>query len=521
MKNIVILICAACLFHYAAFGQNQRVVDSLNAVLEMKTGGDRYSPLYELAFEYLDKDNEKALVFIEQAEQAALLSGDSLWIVKSKRVRGQILYKLERSDECVPLFENALAIAERNNFTKEYMMISNSAGIAYMYRNRFDKALISLVRSMEMAEQEKDSAYLSTSLNNIGLIYYHLNDFRKALNFLLRCVDVRKRIANAHPFDPFINISLSYAYLKEYDKARKYLQMSTNDCGENCMDGMLMHRGFASGLIYYGLDEYQNAKAQFLVSLRMARKEKNTRVTLDNISYISKILIKEGNLRQANLYLKEAEGIINKGVPFPDQMLVVYSGFCDLYESLKNYRKLAVYQSKYIELNDSIYSNKLTSRLMTAEAEFTQRENSAKIAAQSEIILLKEDIIKRQMLLSGVVGILCLLTLAFSIFIFGSLRQKKDANALLERRIRERTSELELNREALLKAIYEKDLWISRATGLISDSVGRVEGLCSTARMEIHDPKVRLYLQKISTTQAGMANRVKSVLDAAVVVPVI
>jgi hypothetical protein len=50
--------------------QNQRVVDSLTRLLTTKVAGDRYEPLYELAFEYLDRDNRHAFQIIEEAETA-------------------------------------------------------------------------------------------------------------------------------------------------------------------------------------------------------------------------------------------------------------------------------------------------------------------------------------------------------------------------------------------------------------------------------------------------------------------
>lgn len=60
--------------------QDQRVIDSLQQALRTTSGGDQYPFLYELAFQYLDRDNDKAFEFISMAEGAALLSGDSLWI---------------------------------------------------------------------------------------------------------------------------------------------------------------------------------------------------------------------------------------------------------------------------------------------------------------------------------------------------------------------------------------------------------------------------------------------------------
>lgn len=509
MKHLL-LICGSCLLFMEGSAQNQMIVDSLQAVLETTQGGDRFPPLYDLAFEYLDKDNNKALAFIERAEQAALLSGDSLWIVKSKRVRGQILYKLERTDECIPLFENASAIANRNGFTKECMMILNSVGISYLFRARFDKALSNFVATKEMAKQLKNSEYFESSLNNIGVTYYQLRDFRKAIAFFLKRLEVSREMRSVPQYNPYINISLCYTELNEYSKARLYLDSSINKCGSQCADDVLMYTKTAAGLLFYKLKEHSRAMREFSTSLGLAKKIKRTRIMLDDIAYIAKILIKKNKLKEAKVYLEEGERIVKRGVPFPDQVLLIYSGFSDLYIKLKDYRKLASYQSKYIDLNDSIYNRNLTTRLMTAEAEFRERENRVKIESQNRIISLNQEIIARQKLINIIVALLALVTLTFSIFLFNNFRQKKNVNRILEEKIRQRTHELELSRDELLKVIREKEIRINRACGFIAESVNTIAGLCLTARKEISDPITQSYLARIYRTSDSIEINVRT-----------
>lgn len=117
----------------SAVAQNPLVVDSLKALLINRTGADRYPPLYELVFEYIDKDNERALEIIEEAENAARLSGDSLWIVKSLRVKGQLLSRLVKLPESIQACHNALKIVNRNGFWDEQAAILNSLATSYAF----------------------------------------------------------------------------------------------------------------------------------------------------------------------------------------------------------------------------------------------------------------------------------------------------------------------------------------------------------------------------------------------------
>src|SRR5258706_14353122 len=83
------------------YPQTKRI-DSLKLKLFHEKGSARFTALYDLVFEYLDKeDYREALKYIEEAEQVAGQYDDSLRIVKSGRVKGQILRRLDRTGEAV------------------------------------------------------------------------------------------------------------------------------------------------------------------------------------------------------------------------------------------------------------------------------------------------------------------------------------------------------------------------------------------------------------------------------------
>ncbi len=519
IKTVFVLFFGICVFAYEASGQNQKAIDSLTAVLATRTGGDRYSPLYYLAFQYMDIDNKRAFEFIGQAEAAALLSGESLWIVKSKRVKGQILYKLERTAECIPLFETALAIAGRNNFRKECLMILNAFGTTYLFRGQLDKALAKFIKAFELAQEEGDSLYLPMTLGNIGLTYYQLEDFRKALTYLLKGVEMSRSMKRPVDYFLFVNISLCYSQLEEFSKAEVYLTKTIKECERQPSDKAMMHTKLASGFLLKRLKRYDQAVDQFLSSYSLAQKINNTRIMLDNLFILAEVFIDKNELKKAGFYLQMAEKIISKGAPFPQTIMQIYSRQSGIYMKMGKYRDLANSQRKYIQLRDSIFNADLTTRLMTAEAEFRERENKAKIEAQSEIILLKEEAITRQQRLNLITELLGVITLVFSIFLFLNFRRKKRLNILLERKIRERTLELELSRDELLKVIREKEMKISRATGVIADSVSTIEGLCVTARKETSDPVTRSYLRMILKTSDRIANDLQTVFKDAVLLP--
>jgi tetratricopeptide (TPR) repeat protein len=512
MKTKLFLLLALSATLGPSSAQNQRVVDSLRAALATRVAGDRYAPSYELAFQFLDADNHRALKMISEAEKAALLSGDTLWIVRSKRVKGQILQKLERSDEAISVFEAALPVARRNGFKREFKFICNTFGLAYWFTGKMDKALEKFGLVLDLSEHEKDTAYLAMSLNNMGIMYYHLHDPRKALTYLLRAWDIRQKSSQPLHITPAINISLCYSFLHEYSEAALFLQKSRDECAGDSSDYLRMHHAFVAGKISYGVHEDDRALNQFLESLAHAKTIRDARMILDNVILISIILRAQGKLQEAEVYLRDAENLVHDRTPFVQSMIELYSQFCQVYRKMNNYERLAFYQEKYLSWKDSLFTYELTNKLMTAEAAFKERENNTKIASQQQIIFLNQGIIHRQKLLNIVTVLLAVVTLAFAVFVFLSYKRKQHLNKLLEQKVRERTLELERSRDEMLKALEEKDLRMRQASYAITTSVNSIEGLCLTGRREVSLPLIHSYLQRIGNASRAIVGNVEEYL---------
>jgi tetratricopeptide (TPR) repeat protein len=495
-KGLIILFIAVLFSSSRLHGQDQKRIDSLQLILATTNDEEALYPWLDLVIEHLDKDNEKALELIEVLRQAALGAADSLYIVKTLRIKGQVLYKLERIPEAVQCFEACLLIAKRQNFSRESVMASSSFGVTYLYQGKLDKALKYFFKTLEEATDEKDSSYVSVSLGNIGITYYKLKDYQKALHFLTRSLKLATLINET--FDHCdINISLCYSNLNDFNNADIFLKMAAERCAINCKKTVLMHLKYASGFRHLRLKNYKEAEGDLLKSFALSSEVGHSRLQLDNIFLISEIYIKQKRFENAILYLERGQSLIKPGFAFHLEMVKLYWRFSEVYLATRNFEKAARYQQKYIMLKDSIYSESLTTNLMEVQADYMERENESKINAQNEIILLKQKDIDRQFVLNILTGALALVTLTFLFFLYRSYSKKNNLNILLDRKVTERTNQLELSRSALLKQINEKDLLISRTSHSIGKFTRSIAGLCITASKEVLDPVAHLYIMKI------------------------
>jgi C4-dicarboxylate-specific signal transduction histidine kinase len=202
----------------------------------------------------------------------------------------------------------------------------------------------------------------------------------------------------------------------------------------------------------------------------------------------------------AEHYLNEAEVLIDQGVPYNLELIKIYKALYTLYEDSNDFQKVAQYQQKYIQLKDSIYNEELTRNLMRVEGEYLERENTAKIEAQNEILTLNEAIIFRQRLVTIFVGIAAVLLVALTIVLYKHNQRRRLANQLLEIRVRERTRELEQNRDSLQHTLDERSVVFRKISMEFRAALATVKGLCSLGLADEESENQRQYLRKINHT---------------------
>lgn len=494
----------------SALAQNQKIVDSLNSVLVNKTGAARFLPLYELTFEYIDRDNAKALDIITQAAPAALVSADSLWIVKCKRVTGQLLSRLDRLSESVEMEEAALAIAVRNGFAKEELMILNSLGGSYVHMGLEDIGLKFRFETLELAIEQNDSSAYAQALNNIGATYFHMGNYTRALDYYLQGIEIAHTIGELYAFE-VINVALCYVNLGDLDNAKRFIEQSLETCRPDCSPQDMMSIRQVQG--YAAMLSKNNGEAEkcFVDSYNLALALKNERFQLESISFLAGLYLDQGYPAKAGSYLAKGENILKRGSPYVIDALEVYAKFCALYSLSHNAQKIAFYQGKYIQLKDSVYNRGLAARVMAAERTFTQRKYLAKIERQDGVIALKEAIIRQQSIVNILSVLFAVLACTFLIVILRNYIRKRDYNKILEGRVTDRTRELEHSRDALARTMQEQSLMIERALEYARESARRAKGIYFTSCNEIADPIAQSYIERMESVCSESARQLCSV----------
>lgn len=489
--------------------QNRIIVDSLLQVLDTATVHGRFLALYELTFEYVHIDNEKALKFISEGEDEAIKAGKKLWIVKSKRVKGQILYFSEKITEAEDELCDALIMAINNDYKFEQLHIQNTLSKIYNFKGDYDNALRLDFKVLDLARYLSDSAQIALAFNSVAFTYYKLKDYERALEYYKKVFDLFERTKNLELFSVLANMSLCYSNLNQFILARDYAERSLRNCGPACPGKAQINIEYAFGVVDLGEGDLNNAENHFLKSYDLARRYHDTRFRLDNIFMLADIKMEQGLLSNAEVLLLDAEELIDVSTPYKLEMIKILSSFSKLYMRMGNFPKASYYQSEYISLKDHIYNEELTRNLMRTESEYLERINKIRVDAQNEIIALNEQIIAKQSILNSITLLLVLFFVVCIILLFRSYKQNKYFNRLLEVRFDERTRELQASRDELLSAFKEHSLLVKRSSQSIIHTYRTIKGLCLIGRKEVNDPIAISYIDQIDQ----VSSRLEGILD--------
>ena len=513
-QKTIFILTFLSLYFCLAKGQK---IDSLKSLLNVKSGLDRCDILYQLAYEYADFDNQYGLKYATDALNAAKENGDSLRIVKAGRIKSLVLRRLGKMDSALILSIEILPIAKRNNFLDELNQLLTGLANVYTLKAFYDKALVCYFQALELRQMKGDKSEISITTDNIGLVYYKLEDYDKALSYYKKSLQLKNETKYKYDLDLLlINISLCYGYKNNFIEAKKFIDQAFAVCGKNCSKYLQLQARFSLGIISLGSKDFVEAETQFLKSYALAKMLNNERLQFDNIVYLSQIYIQRNELVLAEKYLSNAEKLIASGTPYNLELIKVYNGLFKLYAKSGNFEKVARYQQKYIQLKDSIFSKELTRNLMKVEVEYLERENKAKIEAQNKIMALDEEIIVRQRFLNLFIGIVAILLILLAVVLVRSNRRKRMINLLLEQKVKERTTELEINSSVLQRSLEERNLQLQKISTDIKNSLATIKGLCFLGLKDSDAPDAAQYIHKIDVTSDQLLNTLNRTFSNAI-----
>ncbi len=524
LSTLCIFLCLGCLRSY---GQNlDHQIDSVRELAETEKGVKKLDLMMQLIRLNQNEHIDQSLIISKQALALSKKMGDSLHMVQFMRANGFIYRKLDSLSLSIRELNRALVIAQRNSFDVELVKILNTLAIAYSLNGNHDKALDCHFKALTVNEKLGNIEELSITYNNIGFVYFKLKDFERALDYYKRSLDSKRSISSKYDLDRLlINMALCYNQIKQYKEAENYINQAIEICKSGCNTAVQIEAEFSLGISLFEQNRFDEAIIHFKNSFQLAQENGEKRFQIESLLSLATVKEKQNLKEEAINYLKQAETIAD-GTNYALSLIEVYKVFSNIYKDNEDFVNSSKYQSKYIQLKDSIYSADLIQNLAKVQANFAERENLKTIQEKNLSLELKQALIDKQnSQYFFIIAIAILVLLLAIVSLLATHRQQKASNEIsrakfvieeknqqlatqnkeLDKRVRERTSDLLKSTLMLTQVNKELDNFLYKSSHDIRGPLMTFQGLCNLGLMETNDQVVRNILEKLLSHSDKMA----------------
>jgi|GEM_PF-5138344 len=476
--------------------------DSLRERYKDITDLQVYDSLYREIIRNGDKDNKLALFYCEQLKKVTRQLGDSLKIVGSHRLAGQLHRRIGDVDGALSELNAAVRIAQRNDFQKELSTIYNALGVTYTYRSDYDDALQFHLLALELRKKAGDKEQISITLHNIGFIHFYLEDYETALTYYEECLKLKREVGYTFDLDILhINISSCYRKLGMLERAMTTADSGFLACSPKCSERMRMVGELSYGSIFFEKKQFDSAAYYLQSSYDIALKTGDKIIQGENLILLGQIKVTEKNYIEAeNIFLEGLKQTIS--AKYGSLTMMFYSQLMTLSNIRKNYPRATHFQTEYIAIRDSIYGNQVRNKLAALQVE-TKARNDQLIIAHKEELIQSE---KTQKILVATILVLLLIIMAALLII---LRNKQRLQRLLDQKVTERTRELEENRFALEQSVHWQTSIMSKTIQDIKAPLATIRGVSEIALNEIKNGDARVYFEKMELAVRELASLVE------------
>jgi tetratricopeptide (TPR) repeat protein len=483
---ILLLLLSAA----TARGQDQHFIDSVVPLIRNDSSRSDMQIFFDLGFEYVYTDHSRSLEYLAKGLSIAERLGDSLMIVKCSRITGHVLQYAGRQQEALTILEKTLTKARRLGYKREVGLILTTLAITHSHMAHFDKGLEYNFQALEFWREQKNSKQIAEVLLNIGFIHYKVENHDKAIDYFYQSLSISesdKTLAALAQLS-YSNIGMANISKGNLRDAERWLSKSMELCEPDCRPSLLVTSEYGLGYVALHENNLVVAEYHFKRSLEIALQIDDHRFEAENLIMLAKIGRLMGEYDVSVSLLNRSLVLCVSG-DYRNLLADSYYQLFEVYKCRRNPNQAASFLEKYVNLRDSIYSAEVKSKIMVAQTEFEDRENRLLIAQ-------KEELLAKQKLQTQLVVIICLLSLTIAIGLFVLLRRKRRNNILLDRRVAERTRELERNKTAFERAYHEQNELLTKTSQSIKSVLATQKGLRATIGHAIEDMQREKHLEQ-------------------------
>ena len=418
-------------------------IDSLKDVVSgLKDSPEKVQALLQLSQEYLNTSLTDALNYATAAKDMSIKINYDEGLANSYRFLGNYYKKLGQYPETIDAYNLSLEIFTKMHDLVGQSIVLNNFGTLYEEQAQETKALEYYFLALKLGEQAIDKKRIVTTLNNIGNLYLNKpKTYDKALEYFLRALPLAREL-NDDVIIGTITVNIGEVYMNEskYDSAIYYFRESlaaleiTGDVSYTLND---------IGKLYEKQQSYDSALIYHQRALRIATNLGAQLDMADSWLGVAKTSYNQGKTTAALSAYKEARDIA-KSIDSKYRLKESYQGLAACYALLKDYNNAFIYQTRLLDVKDSIYNKETDQKLARLDFTFQIGKKQSEINLLTKDKELQESNLRRQKIAKNAVigGLVLAFIIAF--ILYRGYRNKVKTNKILDQQ-KEQIENLVLN----------------------------------------------------------------------------
>jgi tetratricopeptide (TPR) repeat protein len=353
--------------------------DSLLNLLETTQDIEKLKLTDILVDYYIRNNTDSALIYNDKLLKFSRNSHNQKYL--AKYYNNLAVYYLYQSQfyKAKSAIEHAIIIQQKEDLKNDLADSYKTLAGIYYYLESYNEAITFSFKTLKIYEGNNNNLGVISSLNNIGLLNAELGNFNKAVeNYrsAINLINMQKIIKNKASL--YGNLGMVYKKKKEYDSAKLYYNKSIKeDLKYNSKRGLTHTYYDLANLYAFYLKNLDSANYYYKKSLKWAIQ--NDKTMLASIySAKARMLIESGNYSNGIITMKKALKIAQKNHSKQIQQLAYYK----LYEGFKKqkkWKKAISYLESYIDVSETIETEKGKIVMAKMEAKYENEKNEAKI----------------------------------------------------------------------------------------------------------------------------------------------
>jgi signal transduction histidine kinase len=418
----------------------------------------------------------------------------------------------------------------------------NNIGSTHYYFGNYPMALENLYNSLAIKNRIKNESGLSSTLNNIGLVYTKLKNYDQARTYLFDALQSADKM-NDGSAKMYILNNIGITYLEQGNtlEARKYFERSIEESLRVNNANRLAGSHVGLGRVYLKLDSKSKARQHLNESLKLRLRLGDKRGISEVYFHLAELMEMEGKLDSAFFYLRASQRLALSS-KMADRALGNFKMLTRLHRTNKRSDSAFYYQTRYINLSDSLFNENLARDLADIHMRLRDQEVERALAE-------KDYQLHRKTILTRLFTVIFIVTLLFSgMLLLTYTRQRKlsqmlantnseltrhkeeieqqkdqllrsnvdletakeriqlqniklaELNKELNSMVEKRTQELDMATRELSMTSLELDHLIYKSSHDIKGPLVRLMSICHVALLEIQDEEARKYIGMMSDT---------------------